>query len=212
MRGNATPCACFPGRVGGVRLQEADEAVPAGLRELGLTEAVWREHMNKLTKINRSWKEVICAQLRCLPGSYVPAFWLLPHPCAGMCHCCSCCGMGCCACSICIMPIVWHWVWFTTCGCVPWTKTDPSQHAVRRWLNDLNLELRPRGAFAKMFTFKQTQSEGNFHNDVAMSALVIALSPEEIQVLTMESVLQDGHSNDPNWGCWCCICHQDRVV
>ena len=61
-------------------------------------------------------------------------------------------------------------------------------------------------------SFKQTQSEGNFHNDVAMSALVIALSPEEIQVLTMESVLQDGHSNDPNWGCWCCICHQDRVV
>jgi hypothetical protein len=32
------------------------------------------------------------------------------------------------------------------------------------------------------------------------------------QVLEYEAVLQNGHSGDPNWGCWCLICHEGRVV
>ena len=83
---------------------------------------------------------------------------------------------------------------------------------VRRWLNDFNLELRPHGVSAKFFTFKMTSQDGNVHNDLALTTLVFALSPEEADVLKIEPVLQDGHCNDKNWGCWWCICHDGRVV
>jgi hypothetical protein len=55
-----------------------------------------------------------------------------PQPCAG--NCCCCCGAHCC-----ILPIVWHWLWWVTCPVLPWMLADPYQYAMRRWLNDFNL-------------------------------------------------------------------------
>ena len=66
--------------------------------------------------------------------------------------------------------------------------------------------------FVKAFCFKQTGPQGGQHNDNSLATLVFSLSPEEKQVLDMESVLQQGHSGDPNWACWCLQCHAGRAV
>ena len=111
-----------------------------------------------------------------------------------------------------ICPFTWHWAWWLSCCCVPWSRCDPFQVQLRRFLEDFNAALAPHGVWVKAFSFKQTNGDGHFHKDEALATLVFALSPEERQVLEMEAVLQQGHSRDPNWACWCMPCHHGRVV
>ena len=136
------------------------------------------------------------------------------------------------------MPYIWHWLWWVTCCCLPLSKLDPYQIALKQYLDDFNQVLEPyvkhtnqlpavsgayemvvallrccrHGIFVKAFCFKQTGSEGDHHNDASLAVLVFSLTPEEKQVLEMEPVLQQGRSQDPNWGCWCLPCHAGRAV
>eukprot|EP01048_Picozoa_sp_COSAG05_P005541 COSAG05_NODE_331_length_11273_cov_3.896635_11_plen_484_part_00 len=100
LRGNADPCGCWPGRSGGFRLQATE--LPAPLRELGVSQEIWAEHMRKLKQVDR--KQCICAPIRPCMSSYVPLFWLLPNATAGYCKCCCCCCAGE-SCTICVLPI-----------------------------------------------------------------------------------------------------------
>lgn len=51
LRGSSAPCACWPGRCGGLGLRaEYKQAVPQVLLVRGVTQEVWREWMDKLDR------------------------------------------------------------------------------------------------------------------------------------------------------------------
>jgi hypothetical protein len=52
LRGNATPCACWPGRCGGLRLQNT--GFPDQLRDAGVEEDAWTRYMGQLQKAEQS--------------------------------------------------------------------------------------------------------------------------------------------------------------
>ncbi len=55
LRGKSAPCACWPGRCGGLGLRaEYKQAAPRELLARGITEEVWREWMEKLDGTERS--------------------------------------------------------------------------------------------------------------------------------------------------------------
>jgi hypothetical protein len=73
LRGNATPCACWPGRCGGLRLQNT--GFPDQLRDAGVEEDAWTRYMGQLQKVQRLSKA--CDLPRATTTSYVPLFWFL---------------------------------------------------------------------------------------------------------------------------------------
>lgn len=97
---------------------------------------------------------------------------------------------------------------------IPWSKCDPFQVAMHKWLSDLNADL-PEEVRAKAFSFAQTAADGGRHGDdaTALGVLVFALGEEEAQVLEMEPVLQAGHHPDQNCAsCFPLMCHAGRAI
>ena len=64
----------------------------------------------------------------------------------------------------------------------------------------------------QMFCLKQTDTNGNFWKDGSLAVLAFATEPITIAQLKREPVLQQGHSGDAHWACWCCPGHSSRVV
>ena len=95
----------------------------------------------------------------------------------------------------------------------PWSDIDPFQIALHEWLAAFNREvLHERGMFIKGFSFAQTNEQGGQWNDGSWAVLAIGLTPRKIIWLKSQPVLQQGHSGDPNWGCWCCLAHNSRAI
>ena len=95
---------------------------------------------------------------------------------------------------------------------MPVSAVDPFQSAMKRWLEDVNKTLRPRGGLCKVLTFAETTTGGGYWKDGSLSIIVFAHSEEEVKRLEREPVLQQGNSGDPNWGCWGTTAHAGRVV
>jgi len=91
------------------------------------------------------------------------------------------------------------------------SKCDPFQIAMKNWLDEFNKVLKPKGVYAKAFTFAEMGSGGG-RGDGALSILCFALDSAEIDRLEKEPALQQGNSGDPNWGCWCLPAHEGRVL
>ena len=126
LRGGSHSCACFPGRCGGLALRDEYKGeVPPELLARGVTQAMWREWMDRLDRDveskAKSWD--LC---RISTTSYCPWFW-----------CCLKCNM------IGAVPFLWHWVWWLTCCCIPWAKYDPYQIALKKYLREFNSVLEP---------------------------------------------------------------------
>ena len=126
LRGGSHSCACFPGRCGGLALRDEYKGeVPPELLARGVTQAMWREWMDRLDRDveskAKSWD--LC---RISTSSYCPWFW-----------CCLKCNM------IGAVPYLWHWVWWLTCCCIPWAKYDPYQIALKKYLREFNSVLEP---------------------------------------------------------------------
>ena len=38
---------------------------------------------------------------------------------------------------------MWHWIWWLTCCCIPWSRLDPYQIALKKYLHEFNQVLEP---------------------------------------------------------------------
>jgi len=108
-----------------------------------------------------------------------------------------------------IPPCPW---WFCCMFCLPLSHVDPFQRAMKSWLDEVNTVLRLRGSFCKILTFAETNVDGDYWKDGSMSMIMFALNEEGVKRLEQESVLEQGNSGDPNWGCWGTTAHSGRVV
>jgi len=114
---------------------------------------------------------------------------------------------------ICCLPLVPPFPWWFMCMlCLPLSRVDPFQRAMKNWLEEVNIVLHPRGGFCKILTFAETNADGGYWKDGSMSMIVFALSQNEVKRLEQEPVLQQGNSGDPNWGCWGTTAHAGRAV
>ena len=108
---------------------------------------------------------------------------------------------------------------FICYGCFPWSRYDPFQNSLRKWMNDINTKvLNPKNIHVKGFTFGRRKRGGQSSNSDMdqLSALVFALDRREAARLKREPVLQlpmkTADEKDTNYGCWSCLSHRDRVL
>jgi hypothetical protein len=225
LRGNPAPCSCLPGRCGGFWLQEQHRVFPAALGERGVKEEVWIRYIDRLDRIQRRYGKVCdfgsrlsfggacCLHMPWYLSPACPMSWASNcFCCCGCCwRCCCCCECWqccCCTCGCCcpgaagFMGIAWHLFVYLIVPFIPWSRCDPFQVAMHKWLDDFNMELQPEGVQVKAFTFAQTAADGHRHADdaTALSVLTFSLDEEEAIVLEMEPVLQAGHHPDQNCG------------
>ena len=239
LRGNAEPLACLPGRCGGFVLPDTD--LPQRLRDAGVDEAVWSDHMRRLEVVQRRHARACDLGTRASAGCcfWANLPWYLPCCCsesmawASNCYgCCECCWRCCCCCecwecccftctkccpgSAGFLGIWWHIYVFLICPFIPFAACDPFQVAMRRWLRDFNEEaLQPHGITCKAFTFGQTNANGDrdIDDSMALSTLVFALNEQEATILKLEPVLQRGHHHEPICAnCWAMLCNAGRVI
>lgn len=114
----------------------------------------------------------------------------------------------------CLVPVFW-----CLCPMVPISSMDPMQALVHNWLKKFNRDLLiPKGLYAKIFTFGKMTAEGKEsveEDDISLSALCIAFTPEEIARFKREPVLQQGHVKSEAWeeyNCWSSSCHENRSL
>jgi hypothetical protein len=98
------------------------------------------------------------------------------------------------------------------CNCFRWSDCDPFQQGMKQWLESVNKELDDKGAYIKILCFAETGNGGGHWQEGSLATLVIATTPGQVERLKAEPVLQQGHSGDANWACWCCPAHEGRVV
>jgi hypothetical protein len=47
---------------------------------------------------------------------------------------------------------MWHWIWWFTCCCIPWSRVDPYQMALKKYLHEFNEVLEPYVKYTKPTT------------------------------------------------------------
>ncbi len=237
LRANEETCATCPGRCGGFHLPAERRALPLALRERGVPEDLWNEHMREQRTLQKRYSRLCDIPMRysggCLLAGECPWWWCFKMSwasncfgCCGCCwRCCCCCecwACCCCNCSTCCCPGVggflglwWHVSVAMICPFVPWSHCDPYQIVMGRWLTNFNEALQPYGVYVKLFTFAQTDAEGGRHADgsTSLSTLVVGFTDEEAKIMQMEPVLQAGHHRDQECpACWALMCHAGRVL
>jgi len=98
------------------------------------------------------------------------------------------------------------------CLCCPWSACDPFQTKMKKWLDDFNRSLEPKGVYVKAFSHgKRTSGVAVAKDQHNIAMLVFGLTPKEIRRLKAEPVLQIPVETKDH-GCWKCPAHARRVI